>query len=181
MVEMVNEAKDVNSDQQAIAAVEHHHAQMLTRLNHLTLALIDAVDSGKKPAEHDAHALLVEWCEIELIPHALAEESAIYERARSRPEAKLLVEGLLAEHRVITNTLEELRGAQGIRAAALATAIERLFAQHLNKENTLLLPFIVSQPDLSLVESVEGLHEIIGEAHPHGGEHLHTTTETRLA
>ncbi|MNY79175.1 hypothetical protein D3C86_2196970 [compost metagenome] len=63
--------------------------------------------------------------------------------------------------------VERLRVAQGVQAAATGAAIHELFAVHLDKENRLLMPFIVQSPELSLADSVEGLHELVG----HGREH----------
>ncbi|GGG84894.1 MULTISPECIES: hypothetical protein [Pseudarthrobacter] len=82
------------------------------------------------------------------------------------------MEGMLAEHRVIVDLVEELRTSSGLAAAVAGSAIQRLFALHLDKENRLLMPFIVQSPDMSLAESVRGLHELTGEgAGHHGGTH----------
>ena len=70
-----------------------------------------------------------------------------------------------AEHQVIVGLLEELRAAQGVAAAVVAGALQRVFSLHLDKENRLLLPLIAAAPGLSLARSVAGLHELLGEAH----------------
>ena len=83
---------------------------------------------------------------------------------------------MLAEHQVIVGLVEELRTAEGVAAAVAAGAIQRIFALHLDKENRLLMPFIIQSPGLSLAQAVEGLHELVGEgaAHHHGdGQHSH--------
>ena len=176
---MVNEGKDAAADREAMAAVEHHHGQMLVRLRTLADTLAESVGRGDGTDAHDAHAALQEWCENELLPHVLAEEKFLYELARDRPEASMLVTGMLIEHRAIVSALDRLRGAQGVQAAAQAKVLEALFCLHLDKQNTLLLPFIVEQPDVSLLRAVQGLHELTGELHSAGG-HAHTTTEGRL-
>lgn len=161
----------------ALRAVERHHSEMLTRLTALVAALVHAVEAGDKVAEHDAHEVLVEWCETELVPHALAEEGPLYGGAHNSQQGRLLVDGMLAEHQVIVGLLEELHGANGVGAAIAGSAIQRIFALHLDKENRLLMPFIVATPDLSLAEAVEGLHELVGEGHAHGqdgGHHTHS-------
>ena len=83
---------------------------------------------------------------------------------------KLLVDGMLAEHRVIVNLVEQLRQSEGVRSAVAAGAIHQIFALHLDKENRLLMPLVVQSPEVSLAEAVQGLHELVGEAraHPHG-------------
>ena len=66
--------------------------------------------------------------------------------------------------------VEELRTANGVPAAVAGSAIQRIFALHLDKENRLLMPFIAGSPELSLADSVKGLHELTGEsAHHHRG------------
>lgn len=160
--------KDANEEAGALAAVEHHHASMLKRLDALTATLTRAVQSGDAVEEHDSHEVLVEWCETELVPHALAEEGPLYGGPRSLPEGKLLVEGMLAEHKVVVRLVEELRGATGVAAAVAAGSIRNIFALHLEKENTLLMPLMVATPELSLARAVEGLHELVGDTRLHG-------------
>lgn len=160
-------SKDADEEARALAAVEAHHAGMLTRLDALVTALTHAVKADDAAAEHDAHAVLVEWCETELVPHALAEEGPLYGGPAAAPEGRLLVAGMLAEHQVIVGLVEKLRAAQGVDAAVAAGAIGQIFALHLDKENRLLMPFIVESPGLSLAAAVAGLQELVGEAHIH--------------
>ncbi|WP_346926713.1 hemerythrin domain-containing protein [uncultured Arthrobacter sp.] len=162
-----NLTKNAGEEALALAAVEQHHAGMLKRLDALASALIHAVTTRDTVAEHDAHEVLVEWCETELVPHALAEEGPLYGGARNIPEGTLLVDGMLAEHQVIVGLVEKLRGSAGVDAAVAAGSIRNIFALHLDKENTLLMPFIVASPELSLARAVEGLQELVGETHVH--------------
>ena len=157
--------KDPEEEARALAAVERHHAGMLKRLGALASALAHAVTSRDTVAEHDAHEVLVEWCETELVPHALAEEGPLYGGVRKVPECTLLVDGMLSEHRVIAAVVEELRGTAGVDAAVAAGSLRSIFALHVDKENSLLLPFIVASPALSLARTVEGLQELVGETH----------------
>ncbi|WP_028269239.1 MULTISPECIES: hemerythrin domain-containing protein [Arthrobacter] len=159
--------KDQAAENEALEAVERHHAGMLKRLTALVTALTNSVENRDAGGEHDAHEVLLEWCENELVPHALAEEGPLYGGPRKTAEARLLVEGMLAEHQVIVALVEEFRGARGVAAAVAAGAIQRIFALHLDKENRLLMPFVVSSSDLSLAEAVSGLHELVGEEHAH--------------
>ncbi|WP_426977849.1 hemerythrin domain-containing protein [Pseudarthrobacter sp. O4] len=158
-------AKDTGEEAGALEAVEQHHGSMLKRLNALVFTLTHAVKAGDAVAEHDAHEVLVEWCETELVPHSLAEEGALYGGAGDAPEGKLLVEGMLAEHQVLAGLAEDLRGASGVDAAVAAGAIRQIFAVHVDKANRLLLPLIVASPGLSLAQAVGGLSELVGDAH----------------
>ena len=159
------------ADAEAMEAVERHHAKMLQRLTALTDALTRSVEQRDSSAEHDARGVLLEWCENELVPHALAEEGPLYSGPRNTPEGRLLVEGMLAEHQVIVALVEELRAAQGVPAAIAAGAIQRIFALHLDKENRLLMPFVAASPDLSLAKAVSGLHELVGDEDHHEAHH----------
>ncbi len=134
--------------------------------------LMEAVEARDAAADGTAQATLLDWCDTHLIPHALAEAGPLYGGPHATAEGRLLVEGMLAEHRVIVDLVEELRTSSGLAAAVAGSAIQRLFALHLDKENRLLMPFIVQSPDMSLAESVQGLHELTGEgAGHHGGGH----------
>ena len=68
----------------AVAAVEQHHAQLAGALRLRVEALLGAVAGGDPVAEHERRGL-VEWCNRELVPHALAEEKALYPRHTRRP------------------------------------------------------------------------------------------------
>ncbi|MCG2621066.1 hemerythrin domain-containing protein [Arthrobacter sp. I2-34] len=160
---------ETNNGEAARAAMRHHHEQMRHRLKSLADALAKAVAARDTVAEHDAHAVLVEWCETELLPHALAEEDRLYGPAADLAEGRLLVEGMLAEHRAIVGLLEELRGADGVAGAVAAGVMDRIFALHLDKEDRLLLPLLAAAPGLSLADAVEGLAELVGAAHVHRG------------
>jgi hypothetical protein len=150
-------------DREALAAVEEHHGHMLRRATALADALVAAVAAADAGTAHDEKANLIGWCEDELIPHAVAEEGPLYGPARETEEARLLVEGMLIDHQAIIGLVEELRGSDGPRAAAVGTAIARAFALHLKKENELLFPYIAARPDLSLAEAVAGLETLVGE------------------
>jgi hypothetical protein len=164
----MNTAKDAAVEARALQDVETHHADMLKQLNGLVGLLVEALEAGDSPAGERAQAALLDWCDSDLVPHALAEEGLLYEGPRALPEGKLLVEGMLAEHRVIVELVDELRTATGVQAAIAGSLIQ------LDKENRLLLPFIAESPGLSLAGSVEGLHELTGEsAVRHGHGHAH--------
>ncbi|TNB72114.1 hemerythrin domain-containing protein [Arthrobacter sp. BB-1] len=164
----MNQPKDAASEAQALQAVERHHSHMLKQLNGLVALLMEAVEAGDSGAEGTAQATLLDWCDSELIPHALAEEGPLY--SGGTPEGRLLVEGMLAEHRVIVDLVEELRTSSGLSAVVAGAAIQRMFAMHLDKENRLLMPFIADSPGLSLAEAVKGLHELTGEGSGHHAE-----------
>jgi uncharacterized protein (DUF2249 family)/iron-sulfur cluster repair protein YtfE (RIC family) len=162
------------ADAAAATAVEQHHAQLAGSLALRVEGLLAAAANGNADVAVRAKSELVGWCREELVPHALAEEQAMYPRAQERPEARLLIEGMLAEHQVITGLVEEIAQATSpVRAAAAARALQVLFDSHLAKENELVLPVLVAAPDVSLADILGGMHELLGgeaDAHGHGDE-----------
>ena len=74
------------ADARAAEAVEQHHAQMAGTLAARVEKLVAAAAAGEYGALTAARAELVDWCEHELVPHALAEESTMYPAARARSE-----------------------------------------------------------------------------------------------
>lgn len=162
-------------DAEAAEAVRHHHAEMAGTLLARTQTLVDAAARGDGAAAEDARTALVDWCERDLVPHALAEEKAMYPAAQAQPSGRLLVEGMLAEHTVITDLVHRVaEAADPVRAAAAATALRVMFDSHLAKENDLVLPLLVETPGVSVADLLGGMHELLGghDGHDHA-DHDH--------
>lgn len=157
-------------DAAAVEAVEAHHAQLAGELGGRVAMLVAAAD--RDPAEADeVRTGLVAFCDRDLLPHAVAEESTLYAAARDLPEARLLVDGMLAEHRRLVALVDALREAgPAVRAAADGRALQVLFEEHLAKENDLVLPLLAGAPDISLADLLGGMHELLGGGEQAGGE-----------
>jgi hypothetical protein len=149
------------SDREALTAVGQHHAVMLDRASALSQALTAAVEAGDASTVYDERGNLIEWCSDDLLPHCAAEER-LYSLADGVAGAGLLVEGLRHDHEAIAALIEELRGSDGVRAAAVGQAIVRTFALHADKEDGLLFPALASDPELGFAEAVEGLEGVVG-------------------
>jgi uncharacterized protein (DUF2249 family) len=83
---------------------------------------------------------------------------------------------MLAEHAVIVGLVREVGDTDdAVRAAAAAQALLVMFKSHLSKENELVLPLLVSRPDVSVADLLGGMHELLGVSHgdepEHGGDH----------
>lgn len=153
------------ADAAAAEKVEQHHAEMAGRLDLLTAALLSAAGTDRAEA---ARAELLAWLRNELVPHAEAEERTLYPAAAEIPEARLLVEAMLAEHALIHRLVADLDTATSpVAAAAFAQALETVFDSHLAKENDQLIPTLVASPKYSVAEMLDGMHELLGghEAH----------------
>jgi uncharacterized protein (DUF2249 family) len=165
------------ADARAAEAVEQHHAQLAGALA-LKVESLAAVARAGRPLDREVRADLVGWCRDELVPHALAEETTMYAAAAERPEARLLVEAMLAEHKVIIGLVDDLdRTTDAVDAAAVARALRAVFEVHLAKENDQVLPLLVGAPDVSVADLLGGMHELLGgHADEHGHEHGHEHT-----
>ena len=158
-------------DAAAAEAVVQHHAAMAGTLKNLTERLVGAHDNEHAAAARDD---LVHWSVTELLPHARAEEEALYPLAAGLPEGRLLVESMVGEHEVITGLVEQLRSADTtVRAAAVGTALRVMFESHLGKENDLVLPLVAQAPGVSLADALRGMHELLEEDDTAAGDHHH--------
>lgn len=165
------------ADSQAVEAVKDHHAQLAGALAVQVEALVDAASRGDLPGAGAASEGLVRWCEAELIPHALAEEQAMYPAAHEDPRARMLVDAMVAEHRDILQLVEDIRHSTGpVRAAASAQALRTLFDSHLLKENEQILPLLAGSSEVSLADILGGMHELLG-GHDHA-ESADATSES---
>jgi len=159
------------ADATAAAAVEQHHAQMAGALAIRAETLLAAASRGDRVSAAAAQSDLVAWCEAELVPHALAEEKAMYPSAHAISEGRLLVDGMLGEHLVITSLVKELAaGTDMVRGAAAARALQVVFESHLAKENELVLPLLTTSPHVSVAELLGGMHELLGAITPEEDE-----------
>ena len=159
------------ADAAAAAAVEQHHAQMAGALVLRVEALVGALSRMDGDAAVAAREALVSWCQLELVPHALAEEKALYPAAHGRPEGRLLVDAMLAEHGVIIRLVDEIADSVDVVSAAVAAgALLEVFQSHLAKENELLLPMLAGAPDVSVTGLLDGMHDLLGDetTHEHG-------------
>jgi len=147
-------------DAAAVEAVKQHHAQMAGALS--ALAGRVAAETTEAAAL-EARDELVRWAENDLVPHAKAEEAAMYPLAHQDTRARLLVDAMLVEHELILGLVKTLREAAGqVQAAAQARALAVTFESHLAKENDQILPLLAESPGVSLSDALAGMHELLG-------------------
>ncbi|MFF2516532.1 DUF2249 domain-containing protein [Streptomyces sp. NPDC058086] len=145
-------------DATALEGAEAHHARLAGELAGRVKMLLTAVDRDPSAAEK-IHAGLVTFCDHSLLPHAAAEEAALYPAAHGMPEARLLIESLIGEHRCLTTLVDALRAAPSLPgAAADARALQVIFEEHVAKENGLVLPLLAMTPEVSLAELLADMH-----------------------
>ncbi len=147
-------------DAAAVEAVKQHHAQMAGALSALAGRVAAAATEA---AALEARDELVRWAENDLVPHAKAEEAAMYPLAHQDTRARLLVDAMLVEHELIVGLVKTLREAAGqVQAAAEARALAVTFESHLAKENDQILPLLAESPGVSLSDALAGMHELLG-------------------
>lgn len=161
-------------DSAAVQAIRQHHAELAGSLAVHVEALLATATAGGEPFE-DARRRALSFLAIELVPHAAAEEVALYPAAASSETTRLLIEGMLAEHKVILSLVDQLtRAGDPIRAAATGYALQVLFDAHLAKENDLVLPVVAADPSVSLADILTGMHGLLGpEDSPDTAPHEH--------
>jgi len=148
------------TNQQAAEAIRHHHAELATGLRDRVAGLADAVRARRPHA--DAQRALLDYLDGEIVPHARAEEEALYPAGDTGATA-MLVRSMRDEHVDLVGHVDALRGApDAVAAVALASAIRALFESHLHKENDLLIPALVEAPEVSLAGLLAGMHELLG-------------------
>lgn len=156
-------------DATAVESVQQHHAELAGRLavhvDRLLAAARTPDDAGNSAARAAALRFLTE----ELLPHAAAEERALYPIAAGSDRLRLLVEAMVAEHRALEGLVHELRTAPDpALAAAHGHALRVLFDSHLAKENDIVLPVVAADPAISLADVLSGMHELLGgNGHDH--------------
>ena len=156
-------ADDPAANATAARSVVRHHAQLAAGLDQRVEALLRLVDGEYLIRAATARQDLLGYVRREILPHALAEESVLYPPAAALAEGRLLVGGMLGEHRALTALVDELADATSlVRAAAAGRALGALFATHLAKENDLVLPMLVAAPQVSLSDVLAGMHELLG-------------------
>lgn len=144
-----------------VAAIRRHHAQLAEQLRTRTRAVASSVLTGNYAPTRDA---LHRWYCMDLMPHIVAEEGALYGPAADVDATRLLIRSMLTEHEFLVSLIEDLALAPGpTEAASVAAAAEAVFTVHLRNENDILLPAL-AEAELDLGAMLAGMHEILGQS-----------------
>ena len=144
----------------AQSAITAHHAELQASLRERVLALRAEVQAGRSHTDPQRNVL--DYLDSELLPHAAAEEAALYPAGDSGRTA-MLVRAMKDEHRNLIAHVAALRvAADGVESVAISSAILALFESHLSKENDLLIPVLVADPNVALGALLGGMHELLG-------------------
>jgi hypothetical protein len=126
-----------------VRQIVHHHAVLRRGVERRAGTLCEAAQSGV-PFQRQL-AILRDYLEKEILPHAKAEERTFYRAAATQARGSDLVRALTAEHHALEYLAGLLApGTDGHTAATVSEWIATLFAGHVAKENDLLLPALTS-------------------------------------
>jgi uncharacterized protein (DUF2249 family)/iron-sulfur cluster repair protein YtfE (RIC family) len=152
-----------SADQVAFSSMLEHHSQLRAELDERVVAVRTALISGAPFAA--ALTALTGFLKGSIVPHALAEEAALYPTAADERRAEFLVDAMVLEHRELERRIRALAGiTSGPEALAAAEGIAAVFAVHVDKENQLLLPALLHASDVSLATLLRDMEERFTEA-----------------
>ncbi|MFV1365743.1 DUF2249 domain-containing protein [Mycolicibacterium elephantis] len=159
-----------SADAEAAETVKNHHAELAGHLQALADAMLSAAERGA--GFETARAAAVQFLTGELLPHAAAEEDRLYPAAARTERARPLIESMIAVHRIIAGLVDRIRTETSpVRAAAAGDALRVLFEAHLVDENDRILPIVAADPDVSLADALDGMHQLLGGHHDAEGGH----------
>ena len=142
---------------EAYEAMLAHHRILGEHLNERVGALAAAAAAGE-PHE-TAVAGLIAYLAGEILPHAAAEEQAIYPAAAALDGLAGTVSEMIDEHRTLADAAGQLAGAaSAAEAAGRGEGIARLFAGHAAKENDVLLPALLASESADLPALLASMH-----------------------
>jgi uncharacterized protein (DUF2249 family) len=163
----IDTAVTTDANTAVISAIRAHHAHLAGQLRALTADVLTSARAGGDAAP--ARTALQDWYRTELVPHAVAEEHALYSEGAELERTRLLIDGMIAEHRSLVGLIGELGLARSaFDASTVAASALALFEVHLSKENDLLLPAL-DKAGIELTAVLDGMHEILG-GHDHDAE-----------
>lgn len=131
-----------------VATIAGHHAELQAALSARVAAVVQAARSGQ--SHNVALAELRLLLDHDIVPHARAEEDALY-AAATAPALRPLVDGMLFEHETLLDLVADLAAVTtAVDAATTAAAIQAVFVGHVRRENELLLPALAADPQIQL-------------------------------
>lgn len=144
---------------EAFEAMLAHHRALDEQVGIRVAAVAGAVAGGS--AHEPAVAELVAYLADEVLPHALAEEHTIYQIAGTREELTVTVNEMLGEHRALASAIERLANASSrSEATQQAESVTALFSAHVTRENDVLLPALLADDEVDLVQLLTQMHRL---------------------
>lgn len=164
-----------SADEAALSAMLGHHSQLRRDLEERVITLREAVATG---VSHDEPlARLLEFINGSILPHAIAEEEALYPAASELSRVELLIDGMVLEHRDLERRARALTvTTEGVDALVLAAGFSAVFGVHVAKENDVLLPAILEASTASLATLLRDMEARLAEPSDHMHRHSGDTS-----
>jgi len=158
----VSKSKQTRTQDAALAEeLKQNHARMVADLDRLSAQFSAATGSDSAAAR----GALARWIEHVLVPHAEEEEQTSYRAAGELPAGRLLIDAMVIEHALIRRLAALFaEAANPVVAATYGRTVFEVFESHQRKENEIILPLLVAEDSVSLVEVMSAAH---GHHHDH--------------
>ncbi len=163
--------------------IREHHKHLEQKLE----GYWKAVEGLDKFSAHERMQLqdLMEFCKLELLPHAEAEEKYLYRKVGEAMKNSLFTRTMEVDHEVIKAYIHELEEeiAQAYKDSSpgqikkiqkAANKLEGLMAVHFRKEEEVYLPILDEKLSADVIEReiIQPMHAA-SAGHAHGHEHGH--------
>lgn len=153
----------IATQNEAYEAILAHHAALNEQVDLRVKYLGDKVANNESSGS--AVAALVTYLSSEVVPHAIAEEHTIYQAAIDKLGFSDLIRQMTSEHKVLIDEIAALKNSVGgTSAVEHADSFASLFSQHVNKENELILPQLLSSQNVDLTVLLSEMHELFEAA-----------------
>jgi uncharacterized protein (DUF2249 family) len=152
------------TETEAFEAMLAHHRALTDHVGIRVAALTGALAANS--AHEVPAAELVAFLAEEVLPHAIAEEHTIYRAAATRAELNQTVTEMIGEHWALASAIEQLANTpEGRQAGQQAEAIAALFEAHVAKENDVLLPSLLADEGVDVVQLLDEMHRLTDAVH----------------
>lgn len=149
------------TETEAYQAMLAHHDQLLQGLESRIDSLQKQVGDNDIQTEQMV-AEVVKYLNSEIVPHAIAEEHSIYRAARDKLGLDDLVTEMTGEHATLLSQVENLESATSKEDASKnSEKLLRLFALHVDKENSLILPALLEERSTDLAQLLGLMHDLL--------------------
>lgn len=150
------------ADAEAINSLRSDLAELTGAITALNASFVagaeTAVSGGGVEDVSRARLDFVEFATTDILMRSRAEEATIYRAAITSPTTRALVEGLVAEHRMLESLIQEVRESSSpVRATAAARAFVALVTVHHEKDSEVLAPALAAAADVDFAEELQEL------------------------
>ena len=145
------------SNKEIAEAMRNHHALMARHLHMLADNVMSQKDRWDT-ARNEVSAYLAD----DILPHAAAEETTIYQVANEFESMKGLIDSMLFEHGIIRETREKLMAAtEWEEALSFSTEAAKLFEVHAEKENRFIIAVLEPRAGVDLAAALGDMHHLL--------------------